>query len=139
MKTIVLYYSFGGTTRRLATALAAELSAELYEVKYQTPRNIFTAFLACPAAGMQKTAKVQPITAELSDYDKIILMAPVWASHPAPPFNNMVELLPPGKSVEVRLVSGGGQSEKQKVIDLVQAKGCTVTEYLDIRGGETSG
>ena len=62
-------------------------------------------------------------------------MAPVWAGHPAPPFNSAVKLLPAGTEVEVLLVSSSGQSDKStaKVRALLMNRGCTITAQRDIR------
>ncbi|NLW78470.1 MAG: hypothetical protein GXY32_03530 [Ruminococcaceae bacterium] len=134
MKTLVIFYSYNGSTRRLAQQLAAETGADLYEVEDQKRPGV--PFFKVPAAIGQKPGKVKPITANLAAYDKIIIMGPIWASHPAPPVNSIIALLPAGAQVELRMVSSGGSSEKDKVTALVQSKGAQVTAYLDIASGQ---
>ena len=135
MKTAVVYYSLGGSTRSFARAEAEARGADLIEIHPAKAYNPFTAFVrGCPAAIRQKGV---PLSAapDLSGYERIVLMAPVWAGFPAPPFNTMVNLLPSGKEVEVILVSASGSSEKShdKVRALIRSKGCKVVAQRDIR------
>lgn len=134
MKTLVIYFSYGGATKKRAEALAAEAGADLVEVRYQKrPGRLGTFLRGCPAAIAQKPAKVEPFSANYASYDKIVVMAPIWASHPAPPFNNIIRALPAGTEVELRLCSSGGESAKEKVVAWVEAQGCTVESYTDIK------
>ncbi|HIV95986.1 MAG TPA: hypothetical protein H9745_00220 [Candidatus Agathobaculum stercoravium] len=135
MKTAVVYYSLGGSTRSFARAEAEARGADLIEIHPVKAYNPFTAFVCgCPAAIRQKGV---PLSAapDLSGYERIILMAPVWAGHPAPPFNSMARLLPAGAEAEVLLVSSSGNSSKSraKVRALIQNQGCTLTAQRDIR------
>lgn len=134
MKTAVVYYSLGGSTRSFARAEATARAADLIEVRPAKPYNRFTSFaLGCPAAIRQKAVPLAEAP-DLSGYDHFVLMAPVWAGHPAPPFNSMVQALPVGAEVEVLLVSASGTNKsRDKVRALIEHKGCTVTGLRDIR------
>ena len=135
MKTAVVYYSLGGSTRSFARAEADARGADLIEVRPAKAYNPLTAFLrGCPAAIRQAAVPLADAP-DLSPYGHVVLMAPVWAGHPAPPFNSMVKLLPAGTEVEVLLVSSSGQSDKSsaKVRALLMNQGCTVTAQRDIR------
>lgn len=135
MKTAVAYYSLGGTTRSYARAEAEARNADLIELTPKTPYNRFTAFVrGCPEAVKQKAVALDGMPLFVG-YDRVVLMAPVWAGYPAPVFNSAVELLPPGTEVEVILVSGSGNSEKSKAKVRLQIKkrGCTILAQRDIR------
>ena len=135
MKTAVVYYSFGGTTRSYARAEAKARGADLIELKPRRPYNLMSAFVrGCLEAVKQKAVALEGMPLFVG-YDRVVLMAPVWADYPAPPFNSAVELLPPGTEVEVILVSGSGNSEKSKAKVRLQIKkrGCTLTAQRDIR------
>jgi hypothetical protein len=111
MKTLILYYSLSGSTKRLAQKLAEKENCDAVEIKERKKRNGFTAFFGgCPAAMSHKTSDIIPLDIDFSMYGKFILLAPIWAGHPAPPMNNMLEMIPGGKDVDVILVSGGGAS-----------------------------
>lgn len=141
MNTLVIYYSYGGNTRKIATQKAQELGADLVEVRdKKRPAPPATFFVGCPRAIRGREGKIQPIETDLSIYDKIIIAGPIWAGNPAPPVNNIVNLLPQGKEVSMLFVSGGGTSGKsaEKYRQRIAEMGCTMTEAIDIQsGGET--
>lgn len=137
MKTIVMYYTFGGSSKREAEKIANDIEgAILCQVKEKKKRNIFTAFLSgCPKAMKRSGSDIQTVQYNLSDFDKIILVAPVWAGFPVPAFNSMVQLLPEGKEVELYICSGGGETPKSKdgTCQLITDKKCKLVEYHDVK------
>ena len=136
MKTVILYYTFGGSTKKEAERLAAGLGAPLYRVKEVRNRSLLASFLPGSYLAMhRKAVDIRPLDIHLQDYDRIIIGCPVWAGYPAPVFNAMVELLPAGKEVELFLCSGGSGTQKseQGTKELVEKKGCTVVSYRDVK------
>jgi len=135
MKTIIVYYSYTGNTKCIAEQYAKAKKAELYEIKDQKRPGTFSAYAAgCFRAMRQKATPIQAVDVDFSSYDKIIVMAPVWAGHPAPPFNSLIALLPKGTAVELNMISASGESGgKDRVIAFVESKGCAVTDYVDIK------
>jgi len=139
MKTIILYYSYTGKTKALAVKKANELDAGIEEITDIKRPCMFKAFFSgVPNAIRRKKVKINPIKSGFSDYDKIIIMVPVWASHPAPAFNNIVEHIPSGKKVELIMISAGGGTKEsaEKTIALVTARDCEVTAYTDVNAHE---
>ena len=136
MKTAVIYYSFSGKTKSAAGGVAREEDADLFEVKTKKRYSFLTAFFrGSPAAMKQNPVEIQPLGCAFEDYDKLVLMAPIWGGFPAPPFNAVVELLPAGKEVGLIMVSGGGLCKNaDKIKALVESRGCTVTDYKDQKG-----
>ena len=136
MKTIVLYYTFGGSTRKEAERIAKdEKDSVLVEVKEQKKRNIFNAFLSgCPKAMKRIKSKIQTIPYNLDEYERIILVCPIWAGFPVPAFNAVVDLLPAGKEVELFLCSGSGVTSKSKegTEQLIKDRHCKLIGYHDI-------
>ncbi len=136
MKTAIIYYTFGGSTKKEAERLAAERGAPLIGVKEKRGRSLLSAFVpGCYQAMRRKKAAIRPIQASLTEFDRIIIGCPVWAGYPAPAFNAIVELLPSGKEVEVFLCSGGGETPKsgEGTRALIEKKGCTVVSCRDVR------
>lgn len=127
MKTIVLYYTFGGSTKEEAERLADELGAQACRVRERRGRSLVGSFIP---GGLQarrrRKVKIRPVEADLGAFDRIVIGCPVWAAYPAPAFNSIVELLPPGKEVEVFLCSGGNDPRESDAgtVGLVEAKGC---------------
>lgn len=138
MKSIILYYSYNGHTKKVAEKLARTQGADLVEIQtVQQKGNFMTYLVDCPRAMMRKGAEIEPVTQDLSAYDLITLAAPVWASYPAPAFNAMVKLLPKQKNVQVILVSasGSGATKKSEIgtKHLIKDKGCKVIAYKDVK------
>lgn len=142
MKTVILYYTFGGSTKREAERLAAELNAPVCRVKEVHNRSFLAAFVPGGSLAMhRKTVAIQPIDIDLNDYDRIIIGCPVWAGYPAPAFNAIADRLPAGKKVELFLCSGGSGTQKseQGTKALIENKGCTVASYRDVHTGVKPG
>ena len=135
MKTMILYYSYGGTTKKLAQHLALKKSAGLYEVKAQKTPGLLSAYTAgCFAALRGKRSPIEPIRANFADVDRLVVMGPVWAGKPAPAMNALLDQLPAGKQVEVRMVSASGKSKSREHVEaMVKARGCTLADFQDMK------
>lgn len=82
----------------------------------------------------QKAAALQGDPIDLNSYDTIAMAAPVWAGFPAPAFNAIIPMLPSGKTVEVFLISGGGETKcAEKVKALIEKSGSIVSGITDIK------
>jgi flavodoxin len=137
MKTIIMYYTFGGNSRKEAEKLVGNYEdAVLCEVKEEKKRNIFTAFLSgCPQAMKREKSKIKEISYQLEDFDRFIIVAPIWAGFPVPAFNAMVDLLPNNKEAELFLCSSGGETPKSEegTKQMITDKGCKLIGYHDIK------
>ena len=136
MKTIVIYYSFGGATRKEAEKRAGEFDAVVCEVKEAKERSLLGSFFpGCLSAMRRKASKINPIGYDLKEFDRIMIGAPIWAEFPAPAFNAVVDMLPEGKDVDLFFCSGGGREPKseQGTKDLIASKGCRLVSYTDIK------
>jgi flavodoxin len=136
MKTLIIYYSYTGKTRTIAEELAKKESADIVEVKEKKKRSKFNAYIIGSFTAMrQKKADLESFNIDFSEYEKIIIAMPIWAGFPAPAFNNVVELLPNDKTVELIMTSGSGKStgSAEKSKELVTLRKCTVVKYRDIK------
>ncbi len=81
MKSIIIYYSYGGNTRKVAEKIQKILGADAAEIKTVKPyigsyndvveqgqREIDSGFMP----------EIQPLKVDLSQYDTVILGTPVW-------------------------------------------------------------
>jgi flavodoxin len=142
MKTIVLYYSFGGTTKKEAERIAADNDAVLCRVEETKNRSLISAFVkGAPNAMKRKTSEIKQIEQDLNSFDRIIIGCPVWGGYPAPAFNAIVELLPRDKEVELFFCSTGGDTQKssQGTKDLISKKGCRLVSYRDAKAEKATG
>ena len=135
MKTLILFYSYTGKTKLLAEQKAAELSADIEEVKTIKKPFVLRAYFVESLRAMRcKKSAIAPIKSNLDDYDTIIIMAPIWAGSPAPAVNSIIDLLPKGKEIELLMVSASGTSGgATRNRTLIEARGCTVTTYINIK------
>ncbi len=135
MKTAVVFYSWSGNTRRMARAYARKTGAILFEVKDKYRHNTLGAYLiGCFEAALGLRTPTRPFDAPLGDFERIIIMAPVWAAHPAPAINTVFDALPEGREVAVCLVSGSGHSGCRKLVrEKVESKGCKFIGFKDLR------
>ena len=135
MKTILVYYSWSGHTAQLAKAKAEKEGTRLVEVKDSKKPGPLKAYTAgCIAALRMNPAPILPLRVALDDYDKIIIMSPVWAGHPAPAVNSVFTLLPSGKNVEMIMASASGSCRcREKIQACLSAKGCVLASFTNVK------
>jgi hypothetical protein len=86
MRSLVVYHSRTGTTRKVAELAAKRLGADIVEVR--TPHYGLGA-LNYLRAGYDsyygKMPEIEPSRAVSGSYDFVLLLAPVWAGHASTP------------------------------------------------------
>ena len=135
MKTLIIYYSYNGHTKKVAEALAAKESADIAEVKsVKRPFKLKAYTAGIFAATRGKAWPIQPLNLDFSIYDRLILLSPVWADNPAPPFNAILAQLPNEKTIAVKMVSASGKSEcKGRLEAAIKAKNSTLESFENIK------
>lgn len=89
-KALVLYYSLTGNTKAVAEEIANRLGADIEEIVCVNPYD--TNFQACIQRCMQEREQgvipdIQPVKADLSQYDVIFIGYPIWFGTYAPPID----------------------------------------------------
>ncbi|MBO4562018.1 MAG: flavodoxin family protein [Clostridia bacterium] len=135
MNTLVLYYSLTGRTHYEAKRKAEALSGELYEVREQRRRSLLSANIFGPGQARKRALVfVEPIAVRMEEYDRIVILCPIWGGYPAPAFNSIVAELPAGKEVEIVLTSDTGRAKAlDELKTRVERMGVTVTRLEVIR------
>ena len=135
MKTLILYHTFSGKTKAIAEELAKNETADIEEVKEVKRPGKLKAYTAGIVASIRgKSWKIQPLGLNMADYDRLILLSPVWASNPTPAVNALLELLPADKTILVKMISQSGKSEcKERLESILKDKGCTLVGLEDIK------
>jgi len=135
MGKLVIYYSYSGHTKAVAENLATEESADILEIKDIKRRGKLRAYTGGIFASIKgKAWPIQALGVNPADYDRLILLAPIWAGNPAPPFNALLEQLPEGKTVEIKLVSASGKSDcKERLETKIKDKGSVLESFEDIK------
>jgi flavodoxin len=80
MRTLVVFYSRTGTTKKVARQISKILKCDTEELIDLKSRKGFKGFLSAGREGyLFKCAKIKKIKKDLSKYDLIILGTPVWS------------------------------------------------------------
>lgn len=91
-KTLVVYFSRLGYVRKIAYEQANALGADICEIKSTEKTDGTLGFWWCGRFGMHRWAMpIEPITADLTKYDKIIVCSPVWVFSIAAPVRAFLE------------------------------------------------
>jgi len=79
-KTLVVFYSRSGTTRKVAEALAAELKCDAEELVPTESRASFFGILRSTLEAIrQRPARIAATHRDPSSYDLVVIGTPVWA------------------------------------------------------------
>ena len=136
MKAIVIYYSYGGNTRRVAEKIGKSIGADLAEIKTVKPytgnyndvvdqgqREVNSGFLP----------EIQPMDVDLSQYDTIILGTPVWWYTFAPAMGSFLHSADlSGKTVYPFATNGGWIGHTFKDIEKI-CRNVEVQAGLNVR------
>ena len=80
MRTLVVYYSRDGTTRKVGESIAAKLKCDIEEIVDLKKRSGILGYLfAGMDAGMKRMTKIKDAIKDPSGYDLVIVGTPVWA------------------------------------------------------------
>lgn len=85
-KTLLVYYSRSGTTRKVAEAIAAELRCDIEEIQDVRSRKGLFGWLRSGREAIRKARpEIKPMNKDPESYDLVIIGTPVWASTMASP------------------------------------------------------
>lgn len=80
-KSIIIYFSYTGNTRKIANMIKEKLNCDILELKPVTPySNNYQEVVdeEQRLEGSNHTPPIEPINVNLEDYDTIILGTPIW-------------------------------------------------------------
>jgi flavodoxin len=113
-RVLVVYYSLGGNTQRVAQAMARELGAD--ELSLQPVRSMPKGFVRYLIGGFAARAgrawPLQPLAVDPSAYDVLFVGGPTWASAIAPPMRQFLATTPLRARVAVFATAGGSNAQK---------------------------
>lgn len=97
MKTLVVYYSYEGTTKRMADTISLKygFDVERLEVKNEKIRKGLSKYIWGGKDVIQKKEpELLSMRQNVEDYDRIIIGTPVWASSFAPAIRTFINQNP---------------------------------------------
>lgn len=94
MKSIVIYYSYSGNTRKVAEKIQRKLKSDIAEIETVEPYT--GSYDDVVNQGQQEInsgfmPKIKPVNVDLSQYDTVILGTPVWWYTFAPAMKTFLE------------------------------------------------
>jgi flavodoxin len=95
MKVLIIYFSFSGNNRLLAEHLATRLSCDICPIVEKKRRTGVTILLDMM---FRREPKIQPLEYSVSNYDHIILVAPIWDSKLSNPMKALIQREKPALS-----------------------------------------
>jgi hypothetical protein len=87
MSDLVVFYSLSGRSRQLAGWLAAALGGETAEIVEAAPRDFEARgiFRSLFDSFLHRRPAIRPMAKAAAQYDRVVLVAPVWAARIAGP------------------------------------------------------
>jgi len=123
MKSLVVYYSYSGNTKKVAKVLVEILKAkgEADELELVALDESGSFLGQCSRAFRHIKANIQDVNFDLSKYDLICFGTPVWAFGPAPALNTYLDKCSNIKGKQIILFSTyGSGTGKERCLDYVQ-------------------
>ncbi len=115
MKTLIVYYSFSGNNEFLARELQKRLDCDLHQiVELKQRKSIDILFDLI----FKRKPKIEKSKFDLQQYDRTILIAPIWASKIATPLISFIELEKDNfKEYSFITVCTGPDGQDEKITD----------------------
>ncbi len=88
MKTLIAYYSLTGNNKYLAEAIQKEVGGDILEVKSKWKRNWPLIFFD---VAFKRFPKIEKTNMDVVDYERVILVAPIWISKIASPLCTFIK------------------------------------------------
>nr|WP_325259729.1 flavodoxin [uncultured Oscillibacter sp.] len=136
-KSLVLFYSWSGNTRRIARIIAEKTGADLRELRPQTdyPKN-YDEVLSQARDEIQRKQypPLRPMDLDWSAYEAVYLGTPNWWSTTAPPVTAFLrEMMPTDKTIIPFCTHGGGGNGEIAHVVRSHCIGCDVLPLLSIQ------
>lgn len=134
LRQLVLFYSLTGKTRAYADAQAARMDAAIIEITEKKRRGKFSAYTSgCWQALRGQPSPIRMPRIRWDRYDRITLMTPVWAGRQTPAINAAIDRLPPGKTIDIVLISRSSHVNETAMAERIRARGCQVGTVMSVR------
>jgi flavodoxin len=94
MKTLIIYYSYEGTTKSLVEAIQKNFTVEVEQIKVENEKQHKGLVKYIWGGGQviqKKEPKISGLNHKIEEYDRIILGTPVWANSYAPAIRSFLK------------------------------------------------
>jgi hypothetical protein len=134
MKTLVLYYSLSGTTRTVATKIAADLDADIEEIRCERyVPGVWGYLRAAYDSGTGNLPPIGPLAHAVSKYELVVIAGPIWAFHPATPARALLKLERERLPLVAFVLTHGGSAAERSLNELQALLGRAPIATLVVR------
>jgi flavodoxin len=124
MKTLIVYYSRTGTTKKAAEAIAKTLKAGIEEIVDMKKRSGWQNYLSSGRDALRKKlTEIRPIKNNPKNYDMIILGTPIWAGRMAPAVRTYISQNKKAFKRVAFFCTMGGSGDKSAFKDMQESAG----------------
>ena len=142
MKTLIVYYSSGGTTKIMAQTLSMHLKADIIGIKDLKKRKGFVnSLMSSIDAFRESKTDISPKSLDLTDYSTIYLGTPTWANNPAPAIITLIDRCNwRGKDVVLftTMTRSGGEFALDRLEEKISVRGGRIIEKISLKTKEKS-
>lgn len=121
MKSIVVYFSKTGNSKRIASEVAKKMSTQAFEIKDdQNWKGIIGFIRGGYYASKDKSVQIsysEAGKAAIAQADQIIVISPMWAGGPAPAIRTFLKTMKAEKIVLVISSAGPGNESKLRAYE----------------------
>jgi flavodoxin len=131
MKTLVVFYSRDGHTRKIAHEIAIALHADIEELHEKTSRKGILGWLRAGCDGWRKKeATLLPLHFTPSKYDLVIIGTPIWGFTMVPAIRSWVTQVGSQAKQVAFFATMGGSGDKKAFQEMQQLCGKTPTHTI---------
>ncbi len=135
MKSLIVFYTRTGNTKKIAELIAKSLNADLDEIIDPKKRlGIFGFLKAGYEATMKKLTEIKGIEKDPSDYKLLVLGSPIWNKRMTPALRTYITRYKEKFSKIAIFCSAGGRGEEQmldSIAELCNKKPVAMKVFLD--------
>lgn len=111
MKSLILYFSRSGNTRKVAEQLASELNSEIEAIRCSRYSGSWIGYARAGYDSLRKVRPaIEPIKSDLTQFDRLILGTPIWTSYPSTPVRAFLDRYRELPERVALFMTQGGQS-----------------------------
>ena len=92
MKTLIVYFTRTGNTKKIVDTLQTELTADVEKINEKGSRNGPLGWLKSGRKGASKAeVEISPLEADPSSYELVVMASPVWAGNASAPMRAFIK------------------------------------------------
>ena len=134
MRTLVVYYSWGGNTAKVARRLADVLKADVEEIRETKKRRKILGLVRSGfETARKKKPQIQALDKDPGKYDLIVIGTPMWAGTFASPVRTFLDRYGDGIKKAAYVLTMGGDKEGKAFSEMSDMLGAQPAATLKMR------